>query len=170
MKRVIVMLFAALLLVGCGSKNEAEQPVEAKLVVGKSLGGISINDQFGEASSFKPDTKKVIFALSKETGHTANDFFGTKPPTYLSDNNTQFVVDISMAPAIIVDMFIAPGLKDFKHPVLVLNEKSSAAPYRKGVDTEKIIVVYLDNKKISKIKTISTVDELQAVVESASKQ
>ncbi len=165
MKKIIIMLFATLLLVGCGSKSETEQPVEAKLVVGKSLKGISINDQFGETHIFSPDTKKVIFALSKETGHTANDFFGTQLVTYLSDNNTQFVVDISMAPALIVDMFIAPGLKDFKHPVLVFSTKDDAAPFRKGVDTEKIIVVYLDSMKITEIKTVTTADELQAIVE-----
>jgi len=43
--------------------------------------------------------------------------------------------------------------------------KKIAAPYRKGVDTKKIVVVTLLNKKITGIKTITTKEELKKVVE-----
>ena len=97
--------------------------------------------------------------------HTCNDYFVTKEPAYLSDNNTQFVADVSSAPSIIKSLFILPGLKDFKHTVLLLNEKEVAAPFKANIDAEKIIVVYIDNKTITKIEIISTKEELIAAIE-----
>jgi hypothetical protein len=99
-------------------------------------------------------------------GHLANDYFATKKATYLNDNNTQFIADISKAPSLIRSMFILPGLKDFKHTVLVLSEKEISAPFRLKMDTQKIVVVRLDKMKITSIKNISTQKELIAAVES----
>jgi hypothetical protein len=153
------------LFLGCDSKSESTVSVEPKLVSGKSLEDMSLNDQFEKPHKLNADTKKVIFAFSKDVAHTCNDFFNTKLPTYLNDNNTIFVADVSAAPSLIRSMFIMPGLKDFKHTVLILDDKNVAAPYRSGVDVEKIIVVYVDNSNITSIKTISTTDELQKTIE-----
>ncbi len=111
------------------------------------------------------DTKKIIFAFSKDIAHICNDYFVTQTPTYLSENNTQFVADVSAAPSLIRSMFILPGLKDFKHTVLLLDDKKVAAPYRSQMDVDKIVVAYIDNKAITKIVTISSEDELKKVIE-----
>nr|WP_321267940.1 hypothetical protein [uncultured Sulfurimonas sp.] len=165
MKKIILGLMATLVLLGCSSKDAPEQAVEPKLVVGKSLADMKLNDQFEKAHTLDASTKKVIFAYSKDIAHTCNDFFVTQSPTYLSENYTQFVADVSAAPSLIRTMFILPGLKDFKHTVLLLNDEKLAAPYRASMDTEKIVVVYVDNKEITKIATISSEDELKNIIE-----
>jgi hypothetical protein len=165
MKKIIVGLIVALLFLGCSSKDVEEQAVEPKIVVGKSLSDMNLNDQFEKAQPLDATTKKVIFAFSKDIAHICNDYFVTQSPTYLSENNTQFVADVSAAPSLIRSMFILPGLKDFKHTVLLLDDKKVAAPYRADMNVEKIVVAYIDNKSITEIVTISSEDELKKVIE-----
>ncbi len=159
MKIIFTALLTAILFLGCNSKDSENENIEAKLVVGKSL-ALNLKDQNEKAHSLDDSTTKVIFAFSKDIGHTCNDFFVTKNPSFLSDNNTQFVADISGAPSLIRSMFIIPGLKDFKHTVLVLDDKDIAASYKAKVDSEKIIVVYVENKIIKSIKSLNSVAEL----------
>jgi len=165
MKKIIVGLFVSLLLIGCVSKDAPEQVVEPKLVVGKSLSDIVLNDQFDKVHKIEASTKKVIFAFSKDMAHTCNEYFVTQSPTYLSENHTQFVADVSAAPSLIRSMFILPGLKDFKHTVLLLDDKEKAVPYRADMNTEKIVVVYIEDESIIKVETIASKDELKKVIE-----
>ena len=165
MFKIFSAALIALFLVACSSKGEDLSKVNAKLVVGKSLTNLTLNDQFGKAHTLSADTKKVIFAFSKDAAHTCNDFFVTQKPSYLSDNKTVFIADVSAAPSLIRSMFIMPGLKDFKHTVLILDNKAEAAPFRKDVENEKVVVVYLDNEKITAIKTLDTAKELQETIE-----
>ncbi len=164
MKKILLGLVATLLFIGCSADKKVDVNVEPSLVVGKSL-NLTLNDQFEKAHSLDASTKKVIFAFSKDMAHTCNDYFETKEASYLADNNTQFVADVSSAPSIIKSMFILPGLKDFKHTVLLLNEEEVAAPFKAKVDAEKIVVVYVDNGSITSIKTINTKDDLIATIE-----
>jgi len=165
MKKIILGLLATLLFIGCSS-NETNENVVAKLVVAKNLENVSLNDQFEKSHTIKADTKKVIFAFSKDGAHTCNDYFNTKSPSYLANNKTQFVADVSAAPSLIRSMFIMPGLKDFKHTVLILDDKAVASTFRADMNTEKIIVVTLNNYKINSIKTITTEAELIKEIES----
>jgi len=165
MKKIIIAITLALTFFGCSSKSEEVSNVTPTLVVGKSLSSINLKDQFDKNHTLDATTKKVVFAFSKDVAHTCNDFFATKEADYLAKNNTQFIADVSAAPSLIRSMFIMPGLKDFKHTVLILDDETKAAPYRKGVDVEKIVVVYLDNGTISNIKTLSNEKELQATIE-----
>ena len=165
MKNIIIGILATFLLLGCSSKSDENKNIEPKLVVGKSLTDLNLKDQFGKPHTLNADTYKVIFAFDKEPAHTCNDFFNTQKPTYLQEHHTQFVADVSAAPSLIRSLFILPGLKDFKHIVLLLDDKETAAPYRKGIDTTKIVVVTVLNKKITNIQTISTTKELQKTIE-----
>ncbi|MBL0707856.1 MAG: hypothetical protein JJW00_02305 [Sulfurimonas sp.] len=165
MKKIIVGLMIAFLFTACGSDDSEEKTVVPKLVVGKSLETLVLSDQFENSNTIDTDTKKVIFAFSKDVAHTCNDYFVTQKATYLSDNKTVFIADVSAAPSLIRSMFIMPGLKDFKHTVLILDDKKIAAPFRSGVDTQKIVIVYLDNKSITSIKTINSADELKSIIE-----
>ena len=166
MTKILIGFFTALLFIGCSSQA-VEKDVEAKLVVGSSLQGMQLNDQNEKAHTVPAGTQTVIFAFSKDSAHTCNDYFNTKAPTYLEDNKAVFVADVSAAPSLIRSMFIMPGLKDFKHTVLVLEDKTTAADYRAGVDTEKIIVVNVNvnNLTIESINNVDTLEQLVASVE-----
>ncbi|MDQ7067846.1 MAG: hypothetical protein Q9M40_07640 [Sulfurimonas sp.] len=165
MIKIITAIALTLLFVGCGSKEEAPQDIEAKIVVGKSLSGLTLQDQFEKEHTLKATTTKVIFAFDKESAHICNDFFVTKDASYLADNNTEFIADVSAAPSLIRTLFILPGLKDFKHTVLLLNDKTVAAPFRKDMDVEKIVAITLSDGKILTIATLATDKELQAFIE-----
>ena len=165
MKIIIAFFLTALMFVGCSSKETTDTPVQPKLVLNKSLANLKLNDQFEKLHSLKSTTTKVVFAFSKDTAHTCNDFFVTKTPTYLEDNNAIFVADVSAAPSLIRSMFIMPGLRDFKHKVLIFEEKSIAAPYRANQNVQKIIIVEVKDRIIKNIETITTVDELSKEIE-----
>jgi len=159
MKKLVLALLTALLFIGCGS-----QPVEAtetKLVVDKNLSDLSLKDQNGNLHSIDKDTKKVVFAFSKDVGHSCNEFFATKGESYLKDNKIQFVADLSKAPSIIRSMFILPGLKDFKHIVLIIDDEKVSANYKPAENTDKIVVVNLNNQKITSIKYLDSIEDLE---------
>ena len=164
MTKILLGLLATFLLIGCSS-SAVEENVKPKLVVGQSIADLKLNDQFEKAHTLNPNTYKLVFAFSKDSAHICNDFFDTKAPTYIEDHNAQFIADVSAAPSLIRSMFIMPGLKDFKHTVLLLDDKAIAAAFRKDMDVEKIVIVYILNKEISKIKTISTEEELKKTLE-----
>jgi len=168
MKNIIIALMLSVAFIGCSSKATEDVNVLPALVVGKTFDKLNLNDQFEKPHTLKTDTYKVIFAFSKDSAHTCNDFFKTQTPTYLQENHTEFIADVSAAPSLIRSMFIMPGLKEFKHTVLLLEDKQVAAPFKKGLDSEKIAVVYILNKKIEKIDSITTADELKKVVEDSS--
>jgi len=164
MKKIFLAALFALLFIGCSSKSEENVVVEPKLVIGKEL-SFTLNDQFEKQHKLNPNTKKLIFAFSKDSAHICNDFFNTKEASYLKDHNTQFIADISAAPSLIRSLFIMPGLKDFKHTVLLLDNKEQAATFRAGMETDKIVMIHVIDKKVAEIKNINTAEEVKKILE-----
>jgi len=160
MIKIVTGLLAALFFIGCSSQESTQVDVTPKLVVGKSLQDLKLNDQNETSKSIEPTTTKLIFAFSKDMGHQCNDFFATKDASYLKDHQAQFVADVSGAPSLIRSMFILPGLKDFKHPIMIIVDENISASFKSGVESEKIIVAELDNKTITGIKSFNSVTEL----------
>ncbi len=158
MKNVLLALMVAMLFLGCA--NEESITVEPKSVVGASLEGFSLNDQHGVSHALTADTKRVVFAFSKEMGHLSNDFFNKQAPTFLAEHDAVFVADVSGAPSLIRTMFIMPGLRDFKHTVLVIEDENMAASYRIDANSEKLMVLDVDNFIIENIRYASTEEEL----------
>ncbi|MBU1659793.1 hypothetical protein KKG72_12205 [bacterium] len=165
MKKILLGILTALMFLGCSSKDATEHAVEPKLVVEQSLKNLNLHDQFGTPHAIGSEIKKVVFAFSKDVGHSCNDFFATKGETYLQDNNAVFVADVSGAPSLIRSMFIMPGLKDFKHTILVIDDKALSNAYKPAQNSEKIIVVLLDNNTITEIQYLNSEDELSASLE-----
>ena len=164
-KNIILGFILSITFIGCSSKATEDVNVTPTLVVGKSISTLTLNDQFEKAHTLATSTNKIVFAFSKDAAHTCNDYFKTQTPTYLAQHNTEFIADVSAAPSLIRSMFIMPGLKEFKHTVLLLEDKTVAAPFRKGLDINKIAVVYLNGTTIEKIKTITTAADLKKLIE-----
>jgi len=163
--KILVSFLMALFFLGCSSADTKAMNVEPKLVINKSLKDLTLNDQFEKQHKLEPTTTKVIFAFSKDVAHSCNEYLGTKKPTYLKDNNVEFVADISGAPSLIRSMFIMPGLKDFKYNVLIIDDKKVALPYKQGQNVEKILVVELKDGVIVNTKSLSSVEELVKEIE-----
>jgi len=165
MKSILMGFILSVMFLGCSSKGAEDSSIVPKLVVGKTFEQFTLNDQFEKAHTLSSDTKKIVFAFAKDSAHTCNDFFKTQSPTYLHDNHTEFIADVSAAPSLIRSLFITPGLKEFKHTVLLLEDKRVAAPYKKGLDINSIAVVYISDNKIKKIEFIKTDKELKKLIE-----
>lgn len=163
MKKLLLAALSAFFFLGCSS-NATNENVSPALVVTKSVASLKLNDQNEVPQTITADTKKIVFAFSKDIGHTCNDFFATKEPSYLADNKVVFVADVSSAPSLVRSMFIIPGLKDFKHTVLVMDDKTLAASYKADMESEKIVVVSVDNQIITDIKAVNTTAELEAEI------
>ncbi|MDY0117702.1 MAG: hypothetical protein RBR59_09010 [Sulfurimonadaceae bacterium] len=163
MKKMMLALAFVLTFIGCSSKETVALNVP-QIVVGNSMEELTLNDQFDKPHSVKAETQKIIFAFSKQTGHDCNDFLATKSKEYLAAKKILFVADISNAPSLVRSMFIAPGLKDFEHTILVLDEKETATKLRPDGDLEKIVVVSLEEYVIKDIAYLATVKELEELV------
>lgn len=158
MKQVLLVLVVTLLFLGC-AKDESVA-VKSKMVVGESLETLTLKDQFDKPQSLNADTKKVIFAFSKEMGHMSNEYFDKQEPNFLAEHNAVFVADVSSAPSLIRSMFIMPGLKEFKHPVLVIDDENVAASYRIDANRDKLMIVDLEYFIVKNISFVETEDEL----------
>jgi hypothetical protein len=164
MKKIIAALAIALLFLGCSSNSQENKNVEAKLAVGKSLASFQLNDQNGKTEHLKPDTKIVFFSFSKPIGHTCNAFLEAHPADFLAKHNAVYVADVSPAPTLIKKMFILPDLKKLKFPILLINNDKLSAEYSKGMNKDTIVVVHLDNLKITKIDNLKDKKELEALL------
>lgn len=158
MKNLLIGLAFALLFSGCS--EEPKIAVEPKTYVGNSLETLQLNDQFGKPHRLDADTKTVIFAFSKEMGHVSNDFFTAQEPGYLDQRHALFIADVSAAPSLIRSMFIMPGLKDFNHTVLVIEDENVAASYRIDEHQEELMVLDVNNFVIESISYAKTAEEL----------
>ncbi len=158
MKNVLLGLIAAMFFLGCSDDVKVE--VEPKVVVGNSLASLKLNDQFEKPQALKADTTKVIFAFSKDMGHMSNEFFDKQDADYLANHNAVFVADVSGAPSLIRSMFIMPGLKEFKHTVLVIEDKNAAAAYRIEEHKEMLMILEINNFIIENISYLSSEEEL----------
>jgi hypothetical protein len=58
-------------------------------------------------------------------------------------------------------MFILPDLKELKFPILLINDDTLSAAYTKGINKESIVVVFVENKKITHIKNLQDSQELE---------
>ena len=152
MKNILVVLLLSLSFIGCS--DEVSAPVVSKVGVGKSLESLTLNDQFEKPHTLDAGTTTVVFAFSKDMGHMSNEFFAKQGEDFLAKHHAVFVADVSGAPSLIRSMFIMPGLKDFKHTVLVIEDKNLAASYRNEAHKEELMVLTLNNFVIEKIAYI----------------
>jgi len=154
MKKIICALaYITLILSSNGLASALEE--------GKTLQGFALEDQFGKKHVLLKETQKIIFAFSKESGHKCNDFFAKKDKNFLSSREAVFVADISAAPSVVQMLFIKPGLRDFKHTVLVLEDEKLAKRYKTEQMQSKIVVAELKDLTISKVFYFDTIEALE---------
>ena len=164
MKNIILALLVAFSFIGCNSKSDAQTAnATPKLVVGKSLSDLKLNDQNAKPQTISKETKIVFFSFAKPTGHKCNKFLESKPANFLQEHHAIYVADVSPAPSLIKKFFILPDLKKLKFPILLINSDKLSAEYSKGINKDKIVVVHLDNEKIVSIQNVTNTKALEAL-------
>ncbi len=134
------------------------------LNVGSAL-DLKLPDQFDKSITLNSDTKKLIFAFSKETGHITREFFGKQEKDFLNSKKALLVADISKMPVFIRNTFAMPDLKKSSYHILLIYEGKLAKEFEKDIkDKNKVIVVTLNNKKVTKVDLASNEKELEALL------
>jgi len=161
MKNIFLIVLLVVSFLGCSSNSKENATLKPKLIKGNSLADFKVKDQHEKPQTISDDTKIVFFSFSKAIGHTCNEFLSSKPADFLQKHNAVYVADVTPAPSIIKNMFILPDLKELPFTILLINDETLSSEYSKGVDKESIVVVFLNDKKITDIKNLKTKEDLE---------
>jgi len=124
----------------------------------------TLPDQFDKTHSLTADTKTLILAFAKATGHTVKAFLKKQDKNYLPERDALFVADISPMPTIIRNTFALPDLKKSAFSVLLIYDENIAKQLKNDTEADKIAVVTLEKGVVKTVKYISTEEELKAML------
>ncbi len=168
-----ILLTAILLLIIAGgafffmnSKDNydaSKYAATATMSEGESI-DFTLPDQFDKAHTLSDNTKTLIFTFAKATSHIVRDFLQTQPDNYLSSRHAFYIADISPMPTVIRNAFAMPDLKKSAYPVILIYDGAIAAKFRDDAQKDAIMIVSLENKKITSIKFVDDVDALKALL------
>ena len=120
----------------------------------------TIPDQFDNSHSLTKETKTVILAFAKSTGHTVKQFLSQQDKEYLPSKNALFVADISPMPTVIRNTFALPDLKKSSFSVLLIYDEKIATKLKNPKQEDKIAIVSLENGVVTNVDYILSEDEL----------
>ena len=135
----------------------------SRMVVNQPIEQFNLKDQFDRSYKVTKDTKKIIFAFAKQSGHLVKDFLNTQKADYLSKRDMLFIVDASAMPSF-MKMFILP-FTGYTYPILTIEDEEISKRYINNKNSEKIMVVVLDNVKIVDIKYLDDAKQLKSEIE-----
>ncbi len=128
------------------------------LMVGNSLPTLTIKDQFEKSHTVDGTIKTILFSASKDEGTTIKEFLLTKDKSFLDTTKTVYVADITGMPSIITSLFAMPKMKEYPFPVLLIDEANKTLF---PVQEDMISIIKLDNGKITEVKYVKTIEDLQ---------
>ncbi len=168
-KILFVALFATVLLFGgCSNKVEEKAVVTVKegevapaVKIGEPFGAQKLVDQFDKEGEIGADTKKVIMAFSKATGHLVKEFLSTQPKDYLASHHAVFIADVSGMPKVIYEYMALPGLQKNDFSIYLLKSEDEAKKFKNEKYADYVMVIDLDNGIVEKVEFVTTVDDLK---------
>lgn len=135
-----------------------------EIVLDQNLKQFELLDQFDKKHTISKDTKKLIFAYKKASGHLVKDYLNTKEADFLSSQDAYYIADVSAMPSF-VRWFALDALDAYPFPILLIEDEEKAAKYKDEKNIEKIVVVSLDELKVTKIEYAKDIKELQSILE-----
>jgi len=164
---IALLIIAAGVLFGLNGKSNYDAdkyslsitPTDKHFGVGSSIDYI-LPDQFDKAHKLSTTTKKMVFAFTKDTGHIIKVFMVEKPEGYLTQRNAVIVADISAMPVVIQNTFALPDLRKSNYSMMLIYDKEMAKQLKEGQDATKVIVMTLDNKKVTKVELADSEEAL----------
>ncbi len=171
--KLMAALFAGVLLFGgCSNKVEEKESVTITqgtvapaIEIGEPFGADRLEDQFGKEGEIGHDTKKVIMAFSKATGHLVKEFLATQPKEYLAQHHAVFIADVSGMPKVIYEYMALPGLQKNEFSIFLLKEEGDARRFKNEKYSDYVMVVDLNGKIVEKVAFVTTVDELKKALD-----
>jgi len=106
----------------------------------------------------------MVFAFTKDMGHIIKVFMLEKPEGYLENKKAVIVADISAMPVVIQNTFALPDLRESNYSMMLIYDKEMAKQLKEGQEATKVIVMTLDNKKVTKVELGGSVEELEKLL------
>jgi len=168
LKKISITIALLLLAIGAVFMFNSSETFSKEGYFTKATNGLNVDsnidfalpNQHDEQISLSDDTKKVIFVFAKSTGHTVKQYLSTQPSDFLESKDLLFVADISPMPVAIRNLMAMPDLKKSTYSVLLTFEPTLTKPFIDESKKDKIIIVTLDNKKITNVVYVTNEKEL----------
>ena len=164
----LILVAVAVLFAVNGKSNYDSSKYLATATNGLKVGSkleFKLPDQFDNTVELSDSTKKVIFVFAKQTGHTVREFLKKESKEYLPSLNALFVADVSGMPTVIRNTFALPDFRKSPYSVALIYDEKIAKAYKDGIDANKIVVVYLENKEVTNVKMFTSEDELKVALQ-----
>jgi hypothetical protein len=139
-------------------------PADKPFGVGSAV-SYTLPDQFGRSHRSSSGTRTLVFAFTKATGHIIKAAMADKPKGFLEERKAVIVADISGMPTMIQNMFALPDLRKSNYSMLLIYDKKMARRLKEGQATDKVIVMRLENGKVTKIEHADSPDVLLSLLE-----
>jgi len=136
----------------------------SKVIVGQNIESITLHNQFNKSHTIDKKTKKIIFVFTKENIQKLNGFLEKKDKDYLSSKDILFLIDIPEELSIF-KWFGIDSLEQYKHSILVIDNKSILNRYQDLANRDKIMVITLSKLKIIGIDYFDDLEDFQNIVE-----
>ena len=164
---IALIIIAAGVLFGVNGKSNYDAskyslsitPDDKHFGIGSTIDYI-LPDQFDKTHKLSTTTKKLLFAFTKDTGHIIKVFMMEKPEGFLQKKDAVIVADISAMPVVIQNTFALPDLKKSNYSMMLIYDKEMAKKLKEGQEATKVIVMTLENKKVTKVELAASEEEL----------
>lgn len=123
------------------------------LEVGQAFPKLTLEDQFGEAHEIGQTDTLVIASFYRDVSEQIHEFLNEQPKSFLDDNQTKYISDISKMPGIITKMFALPKMREYNYKFMLNREDD----FKDSYDTEegKLTVYRLNNGVVESIDFIA---------------
>lgn len=124
------------------------------LEVGDTANPIMLKSQHDKEYALVKDGMWII-CWDKEQTSMANEYF----KTFHMPKKVNLIIDLSQAPAGILNLFILPRMRNYEHPILLSYDEvyNVTLPYKEN----HLTLLYLQESKIQKIEFIEDAQGLK---------
>lgn len=130
------------------------------LTTGNEVPTLKIKDQFEQEHVLDANTKTIIFSATKDEASTIRDFINEKGKAeFLTSNNIAYIADITGMPSLVTKFFAMPKMKKYEFPILLIDEQNKDLF---PIQEDKISIISLENGKVSDIKYVKTIEDLNS--------
>ena len=122
----------------------------------------TLEDQHGTLRTLQKDTEKVIVSFDMKLSKSFHNWLKEKESSYLADNKTEYIIDITGMPRIVTWLFAGPKMRKYGFRILLIKEKGFVDNFQKKEGTFTVITLDSDHK----ITNISFPDNIDAIAKS----
>lgn len=123
----------------------------------------SLEDQFGNKTALRNDTRIVIFSAQKDVNEMINEFLGSSGQEYMDRYKIVYIADIHKMPSIITRLFALPRLRDLPYKIFLIYEESIALPIPRK---ENMATVFrIENKIVTETRYAASAEDIRRIIE-----